>query len=88
MEHSSSDIEEVSAATKKSRKKITAKTTPPLIFAKRVGTVMKVSPGPAAGSAPKAKTAGKIISPARKATAVSMKHICFTEEMMFSVLGR
>ena len=49
---------------------------------------MKVRPGPASGGALKAKTAGKTMSPARKATDVSIRHICRTDLMMFAVFGR
>lgn len=68
---SSNEIADVSAATARSRKNNADHIWPPGINANTLGNVMKVSPGPALGVAPNAKTVGKITNPARNAAAVS-----------------
>ena len=49
------------------------------ILARTAGIVIKVRPGPAPGSKPKAKTAGKITKPANIATDVSLTTIYLAE---------
>ncbi len=44
---------------------------PPAMFTKMLGRVTKMSPGPAPGSTPKEKQAGKMMMPAMMATKVS-----------------
>jgi len=62
---------EVSAARTSSRKKSADHTGPSVMPLKIEGRVMKTSEGPAEGSMPALKTAGKIIAPASRATSVS-----------------
>jgi hypothetical protein len=68
---SSKEIADVIAATHRSRKNNADHIWPPGIIANTLGSVMKVSPAPAPGSAPNAKTVGNITNPARNAAAVS-----------------
>ncbi|MNT87224.1 hypothetical protein D3C72_2276110 [compost metagenome] len=77
---SSSDTDEVSAATSSRKKNSTANSWPPTICANTAGMVMKVSPGPADGSKPKANTAGSTISPARKQVS-TVSAITHSEEL-------
>ena len=58
------EIEEVTAANSNNEKNTSASNWPPAICANRAGIVIKVKPGPAAGSTWKANTAGRIIKPA------------------------
>jgi hypothetical protein len=63
---------EVKAAIIKSKKKMKPKICPAApILEKTAGRVIKVRPGPAPGSNPKANTAGKITRPAKIAIDVS-----------------
>ena len=48
---------------------------PPAMLANTFGSVIKISCGPASGCTPKEKHAGKIISPAERATSVSRPQI-------------
>lgn len=59
-----------------SRKKIVDHTMLSGSVLKIAGRVTKTSEGPAVGSMPTLKTAGKITSPANTATSVSMKATC------------
>ncbi len=65
------EITEVKAAINKSKKKRAPKIFPPGICKKTFGNVMNTRPGPAVGSIPNAKTAGKIATPASRAIIVS-----------------
>ena len=63
---------EVRAAMTSSRKKIDDHTMLSGMSRKMLGRVMKTSDGPEAGSMPALKTAGKITTPERMATSVSI----------------
>ena len=59
---------------------------PPGMLANAVGRVVKISPGPSAGSRPFANTIGKIITPARiaiRVSALAMITAAFVSEMFF-----
>ncbi len=62
---------DVTAAKASSRKNNAPNTAPPGMLTKAVGRVLKIRPGPSAGSRPLANTIGKIISPASSAISVS-----------------
>jgi len=66
---------EVRAATESNMKNRSEKKYPPAICWKIFGRVMNTSPSSAAGSIPKAKTAGKMAMPARMAMKVSAREI-------------
>lgn len=86
---SSKEIADVSAATHNSRKNNADHIWPPGINANTFGSVMKVSPGPAPGSAPNANTVGKITNPARNAAEVSSNVImaaAFGKESFFDLI--
>ena len=78
-----SEIEEVRAANRTNTKNKVPITVPPVILSNTLGSVTNISPGPlpkALSSPPeKAKTAGIIIRPAKKAIPVSKISICLTE---------
>ena len=61
------------AAKNRNRKNKDPQIRPPAICVKIFGSVINTSPGPAAGSTPKAKHAGMTISPAISATKVSKR---------------
>ena len=53
------------------RKKSAPQTRPPVMLTKTRGSVWKIRDGPASGSTPKAKQAGKMMKPLIRATKVS-----------------
>ena len=69
------EIVEVIEAKNSRRKNNVAQIEPPGICWKMVGNISKISLGPALGSRPNEKTAGKITIPARIATSVSSPEI-------------
>lgn len=71
MEISLMDIVDVREAKNNNKKNATDQKCPPSIWEKIVGSTSNTKVGPAVGSAPKEKTAGKIIMPERTATNVS-----------------
>jgi len=70
---SKTEIVDVRAAIARSKKNKIAKKYPPAICSKTNGSVIKTKPGPSPGFTLKAKTAGKIATPARMAIRVSVK---------------
>ena len=66
------EMVEVNEAKNTSRKNSNAHTYPPVICWKIPGKTSKINLGPAVGSKPKENTAGKIITPDRIATSVSI----------------
>lgn len=70
------EIVEVTAAMHRSEKNRMLLSHEKDIFSKIAGKTMNTNSGPSAGSTPKAKTAGKIITPAKMATAVSSSTTC------------
>ncbi len=64
---SSMEMEDVSAAKKRTRKNAVAKIKPPGIAAKAVGRVVNASSAPTVGTRPNEKTTGNITMPDRRA---------------------
>ena len=67
------ETEEVMAAKRTRIKKITAHRVPKGMESNTAGSVIKIRPGPAEGSKPNAKTAGRMAKPASSAAQVSNK---------------
>ena len=72
---SRSEIALVRAAKITNKKNNIAVARPPVILAKRTGSVSKIRLGPAPGSSPFEKTIGKMMSPAIVAMTVSIAAI-------------
>ena len=79
---------EVSAAINKIKKNSVPHTKPPPICGNIVGNTTKISPAPALGSAPIAKTMVKIAVPASIAIAVSNRITHIAELKRFCFLSR
>ena len=75
MRHSKTATIVVSAASDRNRKKKNPQKRPPVMCAKTLGNAMKISPGPDVTSTSKLAQAGKMTSPAKNATHVSMAMI-------------
>ena len=70
------------------RKNSTAMKRPPGICANTLGSVMRMSGGPDAGSMPKANTAGRMAKPASRAAQVSSSAVCMAARGISSFLER
>ena len=81
---SSTEIDEVSAASSSARKKRMATTPPAGIWLKIYGSVVKTSPGPSPGLIPNAKTAGMMAQPAISAKSVSARAVSVPIFTIFS----
>jgi len=85
---STREMAEVQAAKTSRMKKRVPNSSPPGIWPKAMGRVMKTSPGPAPGSMPLAKTMGKMARPASKETRVSSPAISREEFRIEALRGR
>ena len=70
-----------SAANDMNTKNSVPHTCPPHICSNTLGSVMNTSPGPESGATPKAKQAGKMMSPVARATPVSSTPIVAASPM-------
>ena len=75
MMHSNTAMIVVSAASDRKRKNTKPQMRPPVMLANTFGKAMKISPGPEVTSTPKLAQDGKMTSPARNATKVSIAMI-------------
>ncbi|GBE45104.1 hypothetical protein BMS3Bbin11_00184 [bacterium BMS3Bbin11] len=83
------DIDDVQAAITIRTKNRAPNIWPPGICEKAIGSVWKISPGPAPGvNSGKLKTMGKMASPANNATAVSAIEIIIDVLAMDALSGR
>ena len=83
---SSTEMDEVRAASSKARKKKMATMPPAGSWLKIYGSVVKTRPGPSPGLMPKAKTAGMMAQPAISANSVSATAVSVPILTIFSFL--